>query len=300
MKKFFVYFILSAFLISLCSGCSGNRTSVGNNQLTEPVEEVTEAVITEPAEEKIIMPVKEVYIYDNAKILSDEDLTECNNYAGWINKNLMLNTAVVITDKLDNISPAEYAEKCFNNIFKNDVESIEDGINNGILLLINNDTNKDYIYKHGNVSSYITEKSEKESLFYATKSIVKGDFKPALNQLLSLAELCPKYIFDNASLFTYEQIAELENVLESNSNLNISVFTYDNPENNNILDIYKRHCSDNAGTMILINKSSSEFSVVSDNKVVKSEKQTDGFKDYYNTVKKHLENLGVSFASDVS
>lgn len=292
MKKFFISIILSAFLVSLCYGCSGNKTSVDNNknnQVTEPVEDITEAVITEPAEVKIITPIKEIYVYDSKNVLSDEEFTECNNYAGWINKNLMLNTAIVITDKLDDMSPSEYAEKCFNDIFKNDIE-------NGILLLINNDTNKDYIYKHGNVSSYITEKAEKESFFYATKSIVSGDFKPAINQLLSLAELCPEYVFDNSSLFTYEQITEFESILEENSDLNISVFTYDNPEKINILDIYKFHCSENTGTMIFINRTSSELSVVTDGKISGNEKvQID---DYYGAVKKHLENLGISFTSE--
>lgn len=261
--------------------------------MTEPVEEVTEAVITEPAEVKIITPVKEIYVYDGAKVLSDEDFTECNNYAGWINKNLMLNTAVVITDKLDDMSPSEYAEKCFNDIFSNDIEN---SINNGMLLLINNDTNKDYIYKHGNVSSYINEKTEKESFFYATKSIVSGDFKPAINQLLSLAELCPNYVFDNSSLFTYEQINELESVLKENSDLNISVFTYDSAEKINILDIYKLHCNENSGTMMFINRNSNELSLVTDGKISGNEKVQ--FDDYYSAVKKHLENSGISFAPE--
>lgn len=167
LKKFFGFLTLIAVLVT--AGCSDNNSlnySSENDTAFQTTAIVTEAVITQPAEEKLVSVSENNYIYDNAKILSDEDLKECNNYAGWINSKLMLNTAVVTTNKLENLTPEKYAEKCYNEIFQ--------GMGSGLLLLINNDTNKDYLYKQGNASSLYNRTVRKRCFFLCNKKYSFG------------------------------------------------------------------------------------------------------------------------------
>lgn len=298
MKRFFKNFLLSVFILSAFSGCSENPAQSSSEEVIVtttsppvPTGTVTEAVVTIPPEEKLVEPADGTYVYDNAKILSQEDFNECNNYACWINQNLMLNTAVVTADKLEELSPEEYAEKCYNEIF--------DGLGSGIIVLINNDTNKDYIYKHGTPSLYITQQQEKETFFYATKSIVNGDYKSAILGLLSLAELCPEYIFDNGSLFIPSQASELEKTAEDNNITGFIITTNNITEKSNTqlaADFYNRYYKndDNKGTMLFIDKNLSEVIIMGSN--FPDENLNDigelvKLKDYYGAVEKYFNLL---------
>ncbi len=289
MKKF----LGTAVIISvILSGCSDNNNTVQPAQetFTAPTTTavITEAVITKPAEEKLSAVSDGNYIYDNAGILSAEDLTECNNYAGWINSKLMLNTAVVTTDSLNKLTPEKYAEKCYNDIFQ--------GLGSGIILLINNDTNKDYLYKHGTPSLYITEQAEKDSFFYATKSIVEGDYKSGILELLSLAEACPKHIFDNGSMFTYEQIVDIESSLAMNSGVFVLTTNNVTDKSNSDLakDFFERYSNDGEKCrMLFIDSKLNEIVVMGESNQNVSEKMNQLLKskDYYGVVKEYLESL---------
>lgn len=298
MKKFFGVLTLISVLVT--AGCSDNNNN--NNNSSEYSSEtvttlqttgiVTEAVITQPAEEKLVAVSENSYIYDNAKILSDEDLKECNNYAGWINSKLMLNTAVVTTNKLENLTPEKYAEKCYNDIFQ--------GMGSGMILLINNDTNKDYLYKHGTSSLYITEQAEKDSFFYATKSIVSGDYKSGIMELLSLAENCPEYVFDNGSLFSNEQLIEFESTLAMRSDINAFIVTTNNitEKSNSELagDFYKRYSADGKSCkMLFIDKKLGEIVITDDSGEKNNDKISQLVKanDYYNAVREYFKIIGI-------
>jgi len=283
------------------SGCSDDNVSQDSQEFTVPhiTGTVTEAVVTEPPSEKLFEASDDNYIYDNARILSQEELTECNNYAGWINSRLMLNTAVVTTDKLGNLTPEKYAEKCYSDIFKN--------MGSGIILLINNDTNKDYIYKHGTSSLYITEQTESEAFYYATKSIVKGDYKSGILELLSLAEDCPKHIFDNGAVFDSEQIRSIESILATNSNVNTFIATTNNitDKTNTELssDFYNRFYlnDENKGSMLFIDISLDE-AVITDGSVpetsIKKINELVKAKNYYGAVNEFLSSLGIASADN--
>ncbi|MGN0677922.1 MAG: TPM domain-containing protein [Ruminococcus sp.] len=298
MKKFFGFLTLISVLVT--AGCSDNNSSEYSLETVTTLQTtgiVTEAVITQPAEEKLVLVSENNYIYDNAKILSDEDLKECNNYAGWINSKLMLNTAVVTTNKLENLTPEKYAEKCYNEIFK--------GMGSGLLLLINNDTNKDYLYKQGTASLYITEQAEKDAFFYATKSIVSGDYKSGILELLSLAENCPKCVFDNGSLFNTEQLLEFESTLAMQSDINAFVFTTNNiTEKSNAelaKDFYDRYSSDGKSCkMLFIDKKLGEAVLTDDSGEKSNDKISQLVKanDYCGAVREYFKVIGIVSGSN--
>jgi len=285
-------FLGTAVIISvILSGCSDNNSvQPAPETFTAPTTTaiITEAVITQPAEEKLSAVSDGNYIYDNAGILSAEDLKECNNYAGWINSKLMLNTAVVTTNNLNKLTPEKYAEKCYNDIFQ--------GMGSGIILLINNDTNKDYLYKHSTPSLYITEQAEKDSFFYATKSIVNGDYKSGILELLSLAEACPKYVFDNGTVFTYEQIVDIESSLAMYSGAFVLTTNNVTDKSNSDLakEFFERYSADGKKyRMLFIDKKLNEIIVMGESGENVSEKmnQLVKSKDYYGVVKEYLETL---------
>lgn len=298
LKKFFGFLTLIAVLVT--AGCSDNNSvnySSENDTAFQTTAIVTEAVITQPAEEKLVSVSENNYIYDNAKILSDEDLKECNNYAGWINSKLMLNTAVVTTNKLENLTPEKYAEKCYNEIFQ--------GMGSGLLLLINNDTNKDYLYKHGTPTIYITEQAEKDAFFYATKSIVSGDYKSGILELLSLAESCPKCVFDNGSLFNNEQLLEFESTLAMHSDINAFVVTTNNiTEKSNAelaKNFYDRYSSDGKSCkMLFIDKKLGEAVLTDDSGQKSNDKISQLVKanDYCNAVREYFKVIGIVSGSN--
>lgn len=286
--------IITLLSVFATTGCAENiSNSVPAETVLQTTGIITEAVITEPAPEKLVTVSENKYIYDNAKILSQEESDECNKYAGWINSKLMLNTAVVTANKLNGLSPEQYAEKCYNDIFQ--------GMGSGMIILINNDTNKDYIYKHGTVSAYITEKTEKDAFFYATKSIVSGDYKSGITELLSLAENCPKHIFDNGNAFSDEQIMEFESTLEMRSDTNAFIITTNNiTEKSNAdlsKDFYKRYSGDEKGfKMLYIDKKLSEVLVADDSGIKNSDEITKLIKanDYYGAVNAYFKTIGIT------
>lgn len=294
MKKFLGIFLIMC-IIAGCSETQSDSSYMIYTDITEPqttAEIITEVVITKPSEEKLLSSSGKNYIYDNAKILLQEELTECNNYVSWINSKLMLNTAVVTTNNLEKLSPEQYAEKCYDDIFQ--------GMGSGIILLINNDTNKDYIYKHGTPRLYIEEQAEKDAFFYATKSIVSGDYESGILELLSLAEDCPKHIFDNGQIFTYEQIVHIESTLAMRSDINAFIVTTNNITDKSNAELakefYERYSEDGQKCkMLFIDKELDEIVVTGDSGEKASDKMNQLIKqkDYYGVVKEYLKTIGI-------
>lgn len=273
-------FILAAVTVSLSAvmcGCSGkDDLSEPPAQSVSEIDNVTETndvsddgnftsapeTTTEPENHELqrdIQPAEGTYIYDYAGVLSAEAFAECNNYAEWLYETFLINAAVVTTDDIEGLTPEQYAEDAYSELYG--------GRGSGLLLLINNDTNEDYLYKTGSCLVSVSEDTQANEFYWATQEIIGGDYKSAVMRLLKLGESCPKHVFDNGGIFTSEQIAALETACTGGS-ADISVLATSNSTESSNEEIcrsyYDRHYQENDGYMIMLDKATNTLNVVSD------------------------------------
>lgn len=244
------------------TGCSLKKTQNTNTPTpdtstvtsTEAVPEMTESIpVTTEFTIPDIEPAEGNYVYDKAGVLDADAISVCNNYSELLFEKYLINAAIVTVSDLGGTSPYSYAEKAYEDIYK--------GQGSGLLLLINNDTNNDILYKTGSCEKYIDETSEKQAFFDATKDIISGDYKTAAMRLMKLGEKCPQHIFDNAGLLSPEQLQEFEKML-SGADKDISIICTTNSTektNEDILkEYYERHCHDGKGYMLLLDTASNK------------------------------------------
>lgn len=267
MNKFSM--LISAICIAglLLCGCSAEddvstsseSTAETATTTTTAAEEVTEPPITE----RELEPAEGTYVYDNAGILDSASLSECNDYCEWLYENYLINAAVVTTADLGELSPEEYAANAYIDIYE--------GKGSGLLLLINNDTNKDYLYKTGSCLNSIDEETEKEAFYWATREIVSGDCKTAVLRMMQLGEMCSQYVFDNAGVFSSEEADVLEKACNEAS-ADISVLATTNSTGTPNLDIcrtyYERRYQDKQGYMIMLDTASGTITVVTGSEAI--------------------------------
>lgn len=259
----------SALLIaSVLGGCGDKKhSSKSKPSSSENVTEAAAEAMTEPITEnqttspqtpiRDLAPAKGSYVYDNANLLSAEDISALNSYCEWLYENRLINTAVVTVNDLGGASPAEYAENSYIDIYS--------GRGSGMLLLINNDTNKDYLYKKGSCTSYIDESAETLAFCLATREIVNGNYQSAALSIMMLGEACPSYVFDNGGIFTPEQLSELEAFCKD-SGMNVSILATSNSTGSSNEEICKsyhdRRYSSEKGFMIMADTASGTLAVV--------------------------------------
>ena len=152
-------------------------------------------------------PAEGTYVYDNAGVLSGEAFSACNDYAGHLYKDYLINAAVVTVKSLGDKSVYDYAADAYNEIYS--------GRGSGLLLVINEAGGSDYLFRSGSCAAFIDDDSLNTAFFWATKDIVAGDYQSAVLRLMQLGEMCPERVFDNGGLLTSEEIAQLEEALES-------------------------------------------------------------------------------------
>lgn len=217
---------------------------------------------TEPENHELqrdIQPAEGTYIYDYAGVLSSEAFAECNNYAEWLYETFLINAAVITTDDIEGLTPEQYAADAYSELYG--------GRGSGLLLLINNDTNDDYLYKTGSCLVSVSEDAQADEFYWATQEIIGGDYKSAVLRLMKLGESCPQHVFDNGGIFTAEQIAALENSCAGGS-ADISVLATSNSTESSNEEIcrsyYDRHYQETDGYMIMLDKETNTLTVVSD------------------------------------
>lgn len=260
MKKIFSAAILSLSMLMIC-GCAKKTERVDNGNSTTDTDSQTEA--TTQIQDRVPIEaetpsepqpstasrhsgtVSSDYIKDNAGIMSDEDIRQCDQLIAELRSSRMLNAAVVTTNALGGAEPYNYAAECYNDIFGTDK-------NKGILFLINNDTNEDILYKSEIMT--IDSDAEKEALFKATQEIVAGNYGAAASEMLRLGEACPSHIFDNMGFFTPQQIADIEKAAaEYGTELSVctvgSLIDVDNTASN---IFYQRRYPEKNGILLLI------------------------------------------------
>lgn len=269
----FLYLIIAAVVASsVLTGCSDEKkksddasasgvTDQGDTFPESSAGITTEASTEAPTKEPVrnIEKAEGTYIYDYAKMLSDADFNECNDYAEWLYENYLINTAVVITDNIEGLTPEQYAQEAYIDLYS--------GRGSGLLLLVNNDTNEDYLYKTGSCLASISEEAQANEFYWATQEIIEGDVKSAILRLMKLGEACPQHVFDNGGIFSSESIEALENACTGGAN-DISVLATSNstgtPNEEICRTYYDRHYQGKNGIMIMLDTASDTLTVVSD------------------------------------
>ncbi|MDE5583776.1 MAG: TPM domain-containing protein [Ruminococcus sp.] len=181
MKKGFFIICFSVFVFTLLFGCSGKVPEMNSTERSSEKAETT----TETTTLTTVPPLKHTkgkYIYDNAKIFGKSDYNDINDYIGGLCEESEINIAVVTENDINGEKPENFARKRYKELF--------DGNGDGMLLLINNDTKVDYLYKSGICEENISEEDEKNAFYTATREIVEGDYKSAVICIIKLAENC--------------------------------------------------------------------------------------------------------------
>lgn len=282
MKRFLVAASAAVSIFTVLCGCSDKDKQLSeppvqsSADLTVEIESMTESVTDHSSQEETqvssepenhelerkIQPAEGTYVYDYAGVLSDDAFDECNNYAEWLYETFLINTAVVITDDIEELTPEQYAEDAYIELYG--------GRGSGLLLLINNDTNKDYLYKTGSCLVSISEETQANEFYWATQEIISGDYKSAILRLLKVGEVCPQHIFDNGGIFTTEEIANLEESCTGGIN-DISILATNNSTGSANEDIcrsyYERHYQSADGVMIMLDTATKTLTVVSDSDI---------------------------------
>lgn len=292
MNKFSLIFLAILAAVVMLAGCSSDdksgsaSESSSKSPASEASVEASSVSETEPVTlPHDITPAEGTYIYDNAGVMDEAAFSECNDYAEWLYENYLINTAVVTIDDLGGLSAEEYAANAYQEIYG--------GAGSGLLLLVNNDTNKDILYKTGRCLTSIDENAEKQALYWATQDIVSGDYKSAVLRLMQLGELCPQYVFDNAGVFTTEQVGALEEMCKNSASSYI-VFATANSTDKTDEEIGQSYYSrykdgEFSGYMIMIDIASKSAFLIEDGTATSNgslikanELATAG--DYYNAV----------------
>ena len=206
-------------LLLLLTGC-GSRSKTVPTSATEPTTEelvtVTEAATAPPrpiAERAAsLQAAGDTYIFDEQGVLTDEEKQQYNDYLGWLCSSRQIKAAAVITDALGGTSPEEFAKRYYETLFGTHEP--------GFLVLVNNDTNKDYIYCAGSCAAYLGDTAP--AIARATPFLVEKNYADALEILLPVGEQLSDRIFDRCGALTAEQSRTLD-VLSAASEQRICV-----------------------------------------------------------------------------
>ena len=259
LKKFSAAVIFAAIL-TILSGCSvGAAGNSGDGSSAETTIATIEPVTAEPLPDvSSLAPAESSYIYDYANVLTAGQTAGINSYCEKLYKERLINTAVVIADSIGEKTPYEFADDSYNEIYE--------GRGSGFLLLINNDTGEDCLYRTGSCLAAVPDGAEDLPFFWATKDIVAGDFSSAILRVLQLGERCPEHVFDNIGAFTAEELSALESEL-SGSGKGLSVLATSNGTDKSNEEIcrsyFERHSADGNGYMMMIDTKSGTVTVVS-------------------------------------
>lgn len=223
---------------------------------TEPATEAATQAEKKPAEK--IEPQEGKFVYDNAGVLTDEALSACTDIAKELYEDYLINAAVVTTGNLDGKSVYDFAADAYNTIYN--------GRGSGLLLVINEDSGNDYLYRSGSCGVFVDDDTVNSEFFWATKDIVAGDYQSAALRIMELGKRCPSHVFDNGGLFSREDIQAFEERLRNCSG-NVAILATSNSTgstNEEIARSYLERRFKDGGYMIMIDTQSGSTLVVSD------------------------------------
>ena len=284
-NKYFIFYIIPFVCFSLFS-CSSNKAPQNDNIAIEAT--------SQPFTERNVESTDGTFIYDNAGLLGGDDLSACNNYAGWLYKNKLINSAVITVNDLEGMTPYDYAAEKYGEIYE--------GKGSGLIILINNASNEDIVYRTGSCLTNIGETSVDNAIYWATKDIVKNDYRRGIMRMLQLGELCPEHMIDNAQIFAYEDIKDIEKKLSKCKTDTALIATRngsDTPNEEILKTYYNRKYGDNKGIMLMFDINTRTFIAYSADKLPsdleKALKTANGLaskEDYVGAINKLIEAMG--------
>ncbi len=254
MKKIFLTAITLSFSWLILTGCSSDKVPSETAKNREAT--------SQPFTERIVEPSDGTYVFDKASLLSAEDLRACSDYAGWLYENKLINAAVITTNDLEGKAPYDYAAEQFSEIYE--------GKGSGLVVLINNATNEDIVYRTGSCLVNIGQKTADNAMYWATKEIIGGDYRSGIMRLLQLGEVCPEHMIDNSQVFAYEDIQPIEKRLSALKK-DVTILSTRNGSsisNEEILKTYyKRKYKDVKGIMLMLDINTKTIIAYSDDKL---------------------------------
>ncbi len=207
MRKFFWLFLIPVIFLTGCRRTSEAMPVSENIELIqETAPETAPLSIAERAELYTIPEMP--HIYDECGGLSETERELHNSYLEELACSRFMNTFVVLTDNLNGNTPEQFAQEYYQTIADTDIPD-------GFLLLINNDTNQDYLYTTGRASRYILQSEAEILLSGATYQLIEGNYSDALSQILPVAEAVPAYLCDWTGTLTEEEIQEFSAQLQA-------------------------------------------------------------------------------------
>lgn len=285
MKKFLSAMIFAASLGLVFSSCSSKSSDNSYEKHT--------VATSQPFTERDVDTAEGTYIFDKAGILDAETLKACNDYAGWLYKEMLINVAVITVNDLEGKLPYDFAAEEFNRLYE--------GKGSGLIVLINNDTNYDSIYRSGSCLYNISDKDEYNAVYWETKDIFNGDYRSAIMRLLQLGELCSMHIVDNAQVFDAGQTSKIEKTLASLKEDVTLIASHNGSDTTNeqiLQQYYDRKYKDKNGIMFMLDTISSKIIVKSEEKLssdiekaLKDANNLSSKGDNYGAVNKILEAL---------
>ena len=283
LKKFISAIAFAAVIGLVFSGCSSKSSS----------KESRAEATSQPFTEREVETAEGTYIFDKANILDAETLKACNDYAGWLYKEKLINAAVITVSDLEGKLPYDYAAEEYNKLYE--------GKGSGLVVLINNDTNYDSVFRSGACLYGISDKAEYNAVYWETKEVFNGDYRSAILRLLQLGELCPMHVIDNAQVFDTDQLNKIEKALSSCKEDVTLIASHNGSEtpNDQILQqYYDRKYKNDKGIMFMLDTISGKIIVHSSEKIssdiekaLKDANTLSAKGDNYGAVSKILEAL---------
>ncbi len=263
LRKIFVA-VLTAVVFTMMCGCSSAVGGVSENNdenFSAPASEKASSVSEEPATEALpdtsaLETAEGSYVYDNAGVLTADEISELNSYCEMLYEKHLINAAVVTSNSLGGKTPYQAAEDAYIEIYQ--------GRGSGLLLLVNNDTNYDYLYRTGSCLSFIPEDADSNAFFWSTKDIINGDYRSAVLRIMQLGERCPLYVFDNIGKLSQDELKDIESTIKK-SNKQLSLLITTNGTDSTNEEICKSYCErrykGDSGYMMMIDTKTNTVTV---------------------------------------
>ena len=209
MKRLFSILFTATLLSVFAAGCDNTEDKSANADIPVETEAVTEATEEATEPERKYTPQRGEFLYDDARVLSPSDFKAVNQTAADFTAKYRVNTGVVITDNTGEKAPKDLAAEYYKELCGNA---------NGLLLLINNDTGKDYVMRKGSPSLFVTDEDIQLLLADISPLLVTGDYYGAVTKTFELFENnIPEYVTDRTNLMEKEQIEAINQKLKDAS-----------------------------------------------------------------------------------
>ena len=208
MKKLMSLLLVCCFVTAF-TGCSDDSQETDVSAVDELVSVTDEKQEDETLEQRTReIDTENTHVYDESLILTDSEYDALNEYTAWFAKTFKINAAIVLTDDIGENEPSDYAKNFYESNYSGD----------GILFLINNDTNEDYFYRRGLPSKFISDSDVQMIFAEISPMLVMGEYNAAAERVLEEAELSlPEYFNDRTGELEADEIEKYNNYIRDNS-----------------------------------------------------------------------------------